>query len=326
MSTPETQPPAKAAAPAAPERSGAPATLTAKVSDIIDLYSGKEINEPNAVKLAMERPVRLIVTGGPVDYGKTTLLTSLYELFQIKPIAGQRFAGSMTLPAFEQKCHYARLASQNIRIETPRTPYKPDPEYLHLRTSSMEDPTRQTDFLFTDVSGEMFDRATNSESECKQLTFVKRATHLLLLLDTGKAIQSSRWGMLRNAKTLLRSFLDHDMLSPYCVVTVVWSKYDFYAPSTADEKTVLDDFRTKVKDQFEKDFKGRVSDLQFKEIAAQPLEQPRLEFGHGVPELFAGWVSDSEDLRKLKLHPNDAVGTRESELFGQRHQPAETAP
>ena len=326
MSTPETQPPTKAEAPAPPERSGTPAGLTAKVSDIIDLYSGKEINEARAVRLAMERPVHLIVTGGPVDYGKTTLLTSLYDLFQKGPVAGQRFAGSLTLPAFEEKCHYARLASHNLYPDTPRTQYKPDPEYLHLRTSSVDAPANQTEFVLTDVSGEMFERATNTESECKHLTFVKRASQLLLLFDTGKALQSSRWDMLRSAKTLLRSFLDLDMLAPYCVVTVVWSKHDFYVAGTDSEKKALDTFRAEVTKQFEKDFKHRVVALRFTEIAAQPLKQPDLQYGNGVPGLFSQWISDSQELQPSELHPTGIVGSRESELFAQRYQPAEITP
>jgi hypothetical protein len=319
MSTPETQPPA-----AAPLE--APTTVAVPTSDIIDLYSGKELNESNALKLAVERPVRLIVTGGPVDFGKTTLLTTLYELFQSNPVAGQRFAGSMTLPAFEQKCHLARLASRNLRPNTQRTVYKPDPEYLHLRTSSTEVPTNQTDFLFTDVSGEMFERAIDSQEECKHLTFVKRANHLLLLFDTSKALRPNRWAMLQNSKTLLRSFLDNDMLSPYCVVTVVWSKYDYFEAASAAEKKALTDFRALATDQFQNDFGTRVADLRFKDIAAQPLRRQSLGLGKGVHELFSDWVSDSTELRKIDLHPNGLVGARESDRFAQRYSADGTNP
>lgn len=326
MSISETELLAKADVPEMAEMSGVPVGFTDKDFEIIDLYSGKEINESRAVRLALERPVHLIVTGGPVDYGKTTLLTSLYELFQEGPVAGQRFAGSMTLPAFEEKCHYARLASHNLYPNTPRTQYKTEAEYLHLRTSSVDVPANNTDFVLTDVSGEMFQRATNSESECKQLTFVKRASQFLLLFDTGKALQTSRWDMLRSAKMLLRSFLDLNMLSPYCVVTVVWSKNDFYVAGTDKEKEALDMFRAEVTKQFEKDFKHRVVALRFTEIAAQPLKQPDLRYGNGVSKLFSQWISDSEGLRCSELHPIGIKGTRESELFAQRYQPEEMIP
>jgi len=47
-------------------------------SDIIDLPSGKELNEVSAISLATSRPIRWVVVAGPVGSGKTTLLTSLY--------------------------------------------------------------------------------------------------------------------------------------------------------------------------------------------------------------------------------------------------------
>jgi hypothetical protein len=317
LSTPEPQPiPAGASAPTA-AATAAPPVLTPKVSDIINLYSGKEMSEAEAQKMAMERPVRLIVTGGPIDFGKTTLLAALYELFQKGPVAGQRFASSQTLPAFEEKCHYARQRSRNSRIDTPRTVYKPDPYYVHLRTASIESPASFTDLLITDVSGEMFENAANKESECKRLIFIKRATHFLLLFDTSKALGPGRWSMLQKAQTLLRSFLDHGMLSARCVVTVVWSKVDYFEAASQEDKKALEEFRVKVKQDFETDFRARVADLQYREIAAQPLLHPDFKMGKGVPALLTDWIADRP--ARLNLNPREAVGTRESELFGQRY-------
>src|SRR5205085_5639270 len=105
-----------------------------KASEYIDLPKGKELNESAALNLAKSRPVQWIVLAGPSDSGKTTLLTSLYELFQWRKVEGYAFAGSNTLPAFEERCYLSRRDSGNVTPHTPRTRYKgPHPEYLHLR-------------------------------------------------------------------------------------------------------------------------------------------------------------------------------------------------
>ena len=63
--------------------------------------SGKELaklDEVAAGKLQASVPVRLIVVAGPVGCGKTTLITSLYELFQWSKASDYSFPGSNTLP------------------------------------------------------------------------------------------------------------------------------------------------------------------------------------------------------------------------------------
>ena len=104
---------APSAKPSAPE-------MAEPVSDLIDLPSGKELNEVAANTIAASRSVRVVVLAGPVDSGKTTLLTSLYELFQWGTVADQLFAGSTTLPAFEQRCHLARTVSGGEIADTGR--------------------------------------------------------------------------------------------------------------------------------------------------------------------------------------------------------------
>ena len=288
--------------------------------ELIDLPSGKELNETSAIRLGASTLVRLVVLAGPVDSGKTTLLTSLYELFQLNPVCGQNFAGSMTLPAFEMRCHLARTASESATAQTERTVYKgPDPFYLHLRTASAEPPHAQADFLFTDVSGEMFEHAQNSTSECKELRFLHRASHFLLLLDGEKAVRPERWGMIQKSKTMLESCLDAKMLPSFCAVNVVWAKYDYFEAAPDRDKEQHQAFRDEVVGQFQTAFRHRVGQLKFRQVAARPKQAPKLGFGKGVPELFKDWVTDYPQSRRMDLQPEDPVGTRESELFEMRH-------
>src|SRR5208283_2750578 len=98
MSTPPSGPAQVWKAAAIPSPTGTDAGK--KAPEYIDLPNGKELNESAALDLARSRPVQWIVLAGPSDSGKTTFLTSLYELFQWREVEGYAFAGSITLPAF----------------------------------------------------------------------------------------------------------------------------------------------------------------------------------------------------------------------------------
>src|SRR4029077_11822880 len=106
---------------------------------------------------------------------------------------GYAFAGSLTLPAFEERCYLSRRDSGNPVPDTRRTRYEgPNPLYLHLRIRSTEGLRPFRDILCTDVSGEMFEHARDSTAECKELIFLKRANHFLLFLDSAKGVQEEK--------------------------------------------------------------------------------------------------------------------------------------
>lgn len=298
------------AAPVAPNQ-------VISLPEVISLPRGKELSESAALALAKSRPMRWIVVAGPVGSGKTTLLTSLYELFQWNKVPNHIFSGSETLPAFEERCYLSRTASENTEADTARTIYDPIPTYLHLGVSSRALPRRFAEFLFTDVSGEMFEQARDSTAACKQLTFLRRARQFLILLDSKRSLLlDKRWAVVHEAKTLLQSCLDSKMIPDDCAVRVVWSRFDYFikAGNTADDRA----FRDQVIDEFRGTFGNRVADLQFTEIAARPTKAPELGFGNGVVTLFEEWIKDHPRAREMTLLPA-FEGTRESEIFGSRH-------
>jgi hypothetical protein len=320
MNTPPSQSPqTNAAVDAASTGTAANTTngLT-PVSEIIDLPRGSDLTEANAMALAKSRPVRWVVIAGPVGAGKTTLLTSIYELFQWGKIPNYIFAGSGTLPAFEQICHLSRIESESEEEDTPRTLYDDQgPKYLHLRVAAAKAPSIRIDFLFTDVSGEMFEHVRDSTDACKDLAFLQRAGNFILLLDSKKALRpDKRWATIEEARTILRSCLDSQMLSADCVVTVLWSKFDYFVES--GDNTEDQAFRKQVAKEFNELFGERVSHLHFGEVAARPTKARKLGFGKGTVELLDGWITLCPSARAMDLLP-EASGTRESELFAVRH-------
>jgi energy-coupling factor transporter ATP-binding protein EcfA2 len=312
-----TSPPLQPIAPPVGGKAEPPAgAVPVAVPDLIDLPTGKELDQAGATKLEAARPVRLVVVAGPVGCGKTTLLKSLYELFQWAPVSGYSFAGSNTLPAFERRCYLSRTASERSAVDTERTPYG-EVRYLHLRLAHEDLSHGELDFLFTDVSGESFERARDSTQECQRLTFLRQADHFLLLLDSEKLVRKEkRWEVAHDSMTLLRSCLDSGMLPGNCLVNILWTKFDYFEAAGAGEHA---QFLSGLKGEIETEFGSRVGRLSFSEIAARPTQVNNLKFGHGLPELLKYWATSSPRERSMNLLPAKTLGTRESELFASRH-------
>jgi len=286
------------------------------VPDVIDLPSGNELDDHAGAKLQAAQLVRLIVVAGPVGAGKTTLITTLHDLFQAGKISGYAFAWSRTLPAFERRCHSSRIASERAVPDTERTPFG-EVRYLHIQISGPELSESLLDLLFTDVSGESFELARDSISECQQLAFLKMADHFLLLMDCEKIIDPKKRNLvIHDAAMLLRSCLDSGMLSSSCFVNVLWTKYDFVAAAGNGEHAT---FLERATEELQKQFGSRVGRLSFRKVAARPADVDGLEFGHGVPELLREWATESPRDRTMNLLPDERLGSRESERFLERH-------
>jgi hypothetical protein len=169
------------------------------------------------------------------------------------------------------------------------------------------------DFLFTDVSGEMFEHARNSTEECKKLKFLQRASHILIFLDCEKIfLANKRWGMVKDAKSLVQSCLDSEMFDPESFVTVVWAKWDFLEAAKGKEKTVANAFVQQVEEEFKTSFAQRIKNFKFHRTAARPSRHPELKFGYGVAELLEDWVSKFSK-SSLALSPNSASDETENE-------------
>jgi hypothetical protein len=287
------------------------------VTDLINLPTGKELDELEAAKLQVARPVRLVVVAGPVGSGKTTLIASLYELFQWSRVSDYLFAGSNTLAGFEQRCYLSRIDSERIAPNTERTLHS-DVRYLHLQIWKENFKRGPLDLLFTDITGESFESARDSTAECQHLEFLRLADHFLLLLDGEKLVhKEKRWKVAHEGMGLLRSCLDSKMLSGTSLVNVVFAKFDYLHAAWNEEN---DRFLGKLMDEFQKEFDSRVGRLTFSRVAARPTESSKLSFGHGLAELLEDWAVFSPRERSMKILLHEAPGTsQESELFGVRH-------
>jgi ATPase subunit of ABC transporter with duplicated ATPase domains len=74
-------------------------------NNTIRLYSGEELSLKDVNLVTHKYLYKLILIIGDTDSGKTTLLATLYDLFQIAPFKDYLFAGSLTQIGFETRCH-----------------------------------------------------------------------------------------------------------------------------------------------------------------------------------------------------------------------------
>jgi hypothetical protein len=160
-----------------------------KIPKNFDLPHGRDLNPAEAFCVSGRRPTKVIVLAGAVSSGKTTLVTSIYEKFQEGPFVNFSFAGSSTLPGFEERSHRGRMASEAEEPDTERTKLKTEQQFLHL---AVRNNTTQAarDLLITDVSGEKFRLARDFAEECKKLVILKRADVFALLIDGGRLASS----------------------------------------------------------------------------------------------------------------------------------------
>lgn len=255
---------------------------------LIDMPAGGDLTPDSASLITAASLTRLVLIAGEAESGKTTLLATIYEKFNAGPFADFLFAGTATFVGWEKRCHFSRVASGSERADTERT-LGLQQRLLHLRLRNVHLADAPQDILFTDLSGEVFKLVRDSTAECQQLGMLKRADHVVLLIDGKKIAEAAtRHQALNNSIALLRSTVDAGMVGPQSFVDVVFSKYDVL--QTADSKT--SEFVNNATGTITTRFGTKLGRLRFHRIAARP-ESPDVEFGFGIPELLRSWVEDS---------------------------------
>jgi hypothetical protein len=259
-------------------------------ADATEAYpSGEALTSVEALAVTRAAPTRVIVVAGPHESGKTTLVASLYERFHSGPFAGYFFAGSRTLVGFERRCHLSRRASGRETPDTERTSQAASDVLLHL-TVRAEPGGSRSDLLFTDIYGEAFRQAADSTDEAEQLSVLRRADHVALLLDGAKlASLTQRQEPFSQADALLASCLEVGVLGPESQVQVLVTKSDRLRSGPRSEANVA--FVAARWAWLEGRYRDRFASLEQFEVAARPEAPSLLGTAHGLDNIFPLWVS-----------------------------------
>ena len=245
--------------------------------DVLNAYDGGNI--------AKGFPTSIVVVAGPARCGKTTLVAGLYELFHRGPFGGHLFAGSRTLPGFEQRCHLARIASGLDAPDTERTMSSEGKDLLHLRLAEQEGGAFRN-ILFSDLYGEAFRRAADVAEDCQKFTILKRACHVAVLVDGAKiADRAERQAAFTSADSLVGQCLDCGMFNGESSVQVVVTKWDLLDSNAGNQKFV----NSKL-DWLKGLYASRVGSLSAHKVSIRLPGRGSIQPGHGMADLLSIWA------------------------------------
>jgi len=281
-------------------------------SAFVDLPAGEALTEMQASEVTRQGVTRVVVLAGPSGSGKTTILTSLFEALLEAPFGNFLFAGSRTLLGFEKRCHDSRMASGRPYPHTVHTNVE-RLEFLHLRlASSSVGLLGPQNLLLSDISGERFKAVRDSSDAVKAIPMLRRADHLCIVIDGQKLTSATeRHSARSDARTLLRSFIESEMLRSDCKIEVVFSKWDLVSTSTTME--ALTPFIGDTKRALQ-DVAAKFANLQFFEVAARPTNS-RTPFALGLPTLLRCWLEEPSPTRFQLYVSGVNNDTRESTRF-----------
>jgi hypothetical protein len=251
------------------------------------LPSGEALSTSEVASITRSEPSKIIIFAGPIESGKTTILTSLYESYLEAPFANFLFAGSRTLVGFERRCHNARESSGRLEAKTSHTSHREGVLFLHLRLGIRDGQrvTKKT-LLLSDISGEQFKKIRDSSDATKEMTILSHADHLCLVIDGEKLSNVAQRQTVRNeTRLILRSIVEGNALSPKCQVDVVFAKWDAVVDGPTSDDT--EEFIRGLKHSLETI--AGVPKLNYFEVAARPVS-PSLQYAHGLPTLLRSWL------------------------------------
>lgn len=229
---------------------------------------------------------RIIAIIGPSDAGKTSLIASLYDLFQEGPVAGIDFARSRSLQAFEHACHDARAASRRGVPHINRTP-RGEVRFYHLDVGGGAAGAALA-LAIGDRAGEEYRGAADDPSVVTGFAEVRRADSLALLVDGERLLDAGARHNLRHEITMiLQALIDGAAVKVGQRLALVLTKLDAIEASPEAERAEAD-FRGIVTN-LERLFGDVFSSVEPFRIAASPKDNT-VARGTGVADLLTFWL------------------------------------
>lgn len=264
------------------------------MEELVDLPSGEALTETQAGDVTRSDATRVVIVAGPLGSGKTTILTSLYEAFLHAPFANFLFKGSRTLVGFERRSHQGREESGSQFPRTTRTSVNEGVVFLHLDLAIRDEGggLRSSNLLLSDISGELFRILRDSSQAVTEMSSLRRADNLAIVIDGQKLTRADQRQTAKNdSRSILRSIVEAGVLKNDCVIDIVFTKWDIVATAvSSSDRQEINSFIDGTKESLAKTVAGYR--VVFHEVAARPTA-PALPFAHGVPTLLRSWM-DSE--------------------------------
>ncbi len=269
------------------------AGLRLRSAEQLDLQAASEVLRASAA--------RVIAIVGPLEAGKTSLLASLYDLFQTGKIGDVGFAGSRTLHAFERACHDSRSASRRAVPIMERTK-RGQVQFYHLDVvAPLLD--GKIALLLGDRAGEEYREAVDDITNTERFSEVKRADTITLLVDGERMTDAAdRHNVIAGAADMLQALIEGGASRTGQHLAVVLTKIDVVRAS-GHQARVQSDFLRLIATLTSR-FATTFPVIRKFEVAACPAGTV-LPRGTGVAALLDYWLQPRAAMAD-SLAPHDS--------------------
>jgi len=267
-----------------------------KVSSKINVFPGSELSLAEITSITHRYPCDLVIILGDLDCGKTTLLATIFDLFQIGHLKKYLFAGSLTQKGFEIRSHLSRMLSGGTKPDTERTKTL-EFRILHIAIKSIEDSIIKH-FLLSDISGETIQLARSSGPAMKdQLGMVKLANHIIYIIDGEKLSGPKKAATIMDAELFIQSAIDNKIFTKDTILNILISKWDLL------EKVETFNLEESIIKKINIRFQEKLNGINFKKIASRPNEEnvSNIDLGFGVEDLINDFMKVPTTQKKITL-------------------------
>jgi len=255
------------------------------------LYSGLPLEIDDAREITGRRRAIVVVLTGMKESGKTSLIARVHQLFLSGPVGGFSFAGSRTLPRFEELSWKATVDSGVSAPTMDRSSRSFDNSFLHFAVREDGTSLDPVDLLLNDISGETFPETITSQPVCVGLLCIHRADHVAVIVDgAAMADPDLRDDHMKKARNFVQRVLQTEQIGRATVLHLIITKLDELTKSTDLDDTLA--AALSLETSFFTMFSARVASVRCWRLAARPLDGS-LPTESIIAELFCTWVSST---------------------------------
>lgn len=244
------------------------------------LHAGDTLNVEQAAQVQRRHRSRTVAFVGPNDAGKTSLIASIYDLFQEVALEDYKFAGSSSLFAFERTCHETRAASKLDEAATEHTTLDGQTHFYHL---DLFDRNRGEvlALLLGDRAGENYRSIVNDLSNAEAYIELSRVGTVALLVNGEQlADPRRRHATLSTSRQMVNALIEAGVVGASHRIALILAKNDAVLKSESRNRVESDFDRLCA--EIVESHEGNVAIIESFSVAAQSKDNVVARRGEGV--------------------------------------------